>query len=147
MADEKAPQTGDAQQQQGQAGQRTIRLTDEGVKTLYANVFSVIGDQDDIMLMFGTQFGNANVIRIHSKIVVNARNAKRIALSLAEVIRRYEAIGVDQLIYSPLTMSMEQRDVLRSIDTFGRRVLPLFDREPSHRTTRQREAALAAAAA
>lgn len=91
MADENAPQTGDAQQQQGQAGQRTIRLTDEGVKTLYANVFSVIGDQDDIMLMFGTQFGNANVIRIDSKIVVNARNAKRIALSLAEVIRRYEA--------------------------------------------------------
>ncbi|HOX39180.1 MAG TPA: DUF3467 domain-containing protein [Candidatus Brocadiia bacterium] len=89
MADENAPQAGEAQQ--GQPGQRTIRLSDEGVKTLYANLFSVVGDQDDIMLMFGSQFGNANVIKIESKIVVNARNAKRIALSLAEVIRRYEA--------------------------------------------------------
>jgi len=64
-----------------------------------------------------------------------------------EVIRRYAAIGVDQLIYSPLTMAMEQRHVLRSIETFGRRVLPVFDTDPMHRTTRQRAAALPAAAA
>jgi alkanesulfonate monooxygenase SsuD/methylene tetrahydromethanopterin reductase-like flavin-dependent oxidoreductase (luciferase family) len=66
---------------------------------------------------------------------------------IAAVIRRYEAIGVDQLIYSPLTMTMDQKQVLRSIDTFGRRVLPLFDKDPMHRTTRQRQAALDAAAA
>ena len=66
---------------------------------------------------------------------------------IVKVINRYEAIGVDQLIYSPLTMSMDQKHVLRSIETFGRRVLPLFDTDPQHRTTRQRQAALAAAAA
>jgi alkanesulfonate monooxygenase SsuD/methylene tetrahydromethanopterin reductase-like flavin-dependent oxidoreductase (luciferase family) len=63
------------------------------------------------------------------------------------VIRMYEEIGVDQLIYAPLTLTLDQQYVLRSIETFGRHVLPTFDTDPVHRTTRQREAALAARAA
>jgi hypothetical protein len=43
-------------------------------------------------------------------------------------------------------MVMDQKQVLRSIETFGKHVLPRFDRDPVHRTTRQREAALAQAA-
>lgn len=66
---------------------------------------------------------------------------------IAKVIEMYEAIGVDQLIYSPLTMTMDQKHVLRSIETFGRHVLPRFDTEPLHRTTRQRLAATGAAKA
>jgi alkanesulfonate monooxygenase SsuD/methylene tetrahydromethanopterin reductase-like flavin-dependent oxidoreductase (luciferase family) len=65
---------------------------------------------------------------------------------IAEVVKMYEAIGVDQLIYSPLTMTMDQKYVLRSIETFGKHVLPRFDRDPVHSTTRQREAALKQAA-
>jgi alkanesulfonate monooxygenase SsuD/methylene tetrahydromethanopterin reductase-like flavin-dependent oxidoreductase (luciferase family) len=65
---------------------------------------------------------------------------------IAAVVRMYEAIGVDQLIYSPLTMTMDQKYVLRSIETFGKHVLPLFDKNPVHSTTRQREAALKQAA-
>jgi hypothetical protein len=65
---------------------------------------------------------------------------------LIPVIKLYEAIGVDQLIYSPLTMTMDQRHVLQSIDTFGKHVLPVFDTDPVHSTTRQREAALKQAA-
>jgi alkanesulfonate monooxygenase SsuD/methylene tetrahydromethanopterin reductase-like flavin-dependent oxidoreductase (luciferase family) len=66
---------------------------------------------------------------------------------IAEVVRMYEAIGVDQLIYAPLTFVMDQKYVLASIETFGARVLPMFDRDPIHSTTRQRQAALAAQAA
>jgi alkanesulfonate monooxygenase SsuD/methylene tetrahydromethanopterin reductase-like flavin-dependent oxidoreductase (luciferase family) len=66
---------------------------------------------------------------------------------IAKVIGMYEAIGVDQLIYSPLTMTMDQRHVLRSIETFGTHVLPRFDTEPEHSTTRQRLAATRAAKA
>ncbi len=58
----------------------------------------------------------------------------------------YEAIGVDQLIYSPLTMTLDQKHVLRSIETFGKHVLPVFDRDPMHSTTRMREAAVKKAA-
>jgi len=65
---------------------------------------------------------------------------------IAASIQRYEEIGVDQLIYAPLTMVMDQKHVLRSIETFGKHVLPRFDRDPVHRTTRLREAALAQAA-
>jgi hypothetical protein len=59
----------------------------------------------------------------------------------------YEAIGVDQLIYAPLTLTMDQQYVLESIETFGTHVLPKFDKDPVHSTTRQREAALKAKAA
>jgi alkanesulfonate monooxygenase SsuD/methylene tetrahydromethanopterin reductase-like flavin-dependent oxidoreductase (luciferase family) len=63
------------------------------------------------------------------------------------VLRQWEAMGVDQIIFSPLTMAMDQRHVLRSIETIGKHVLPAFDNDPSHRTTRLREAAVAARAA
>ena len=63
------------------------------------------------------------------------------------MIDLYEALGVDQLIYAPLTLTLDQKHVLRSLETFGTHVLPRFDRDPMHSTTRQREAALAARAA
>ena len=53
----------------------------------------------------------------------------------------YEELGVDQLIYAPLTLTLDQKYVLRSIETFGKHVLPKFDKDPVHSTTRQREAA------
>jgi len=66
---------------------------------------------------------------------------------IVEVIKMYEAIGVDQLIYAPLTLTLDQKYVLESIETFGKYVLPHFDKDPVHSTTRQREAALAVRAA
>lgn len=66
---------------------------------------------------------------------------------VASVIQRYEDVGVDQLIYAPLCHSVAQKDVLRSIECFGKHVLPRFDRDPVHRTTRLREAAREAQAA
>ena len=66
---------------------------------------------------------------------------------VVDVVRMYEALGVDQLIYAPLTLTMDQQYVLESIETFGKRVLPLFDTDPVHSTTRQREAAAKAKAA
>ncbi|MCX8071474.1 MAG: LLM class flavin-dependent oxidoreductase [Candidatus Binatia bacterium] len=63
------------------------------------------------------------------------------------VIQMYEEIGVDQLIYAPLTLTMDQKHVLRSIETFGKYVLPKFDKDPVHSTVRQREAQLKAKAA
>jgi alkanesulfonate monooxygenase SsuD/methylene tetrahydromethanopterin reductase-like flavin-dependent oxidoreductase (luciferase family) len=66
---------------------------------------------------------------------------------ICKVIEMYEAIGVDQLIYAPLTLTLDQKYVLQSIETFGKHVLPKFDKDPVHSTTRQREAALRARAA
>jgi alkanesulfonate monooxygenase SsuD/methylene tetrahydromethanopterin reductase-like flavin-dependent oxidoreductase (luciferase family) len=66
---------------------------------------------------------------------------------IVEVVKMYEAIGVDQLIYAPLTLTLDQKYVLESIETFGKHVLPHFDKDPLHSTTRQRQAALASRAA
>lgn len=63
------------------------------------------------------------------------------------VIQMYEDIGVDQLIYAPLTLTLDQKHVLRSIETFGKYVLPKFDKDPVHSTVRQREEQLKAQAA
>ena len=59
------------------------------------------------------------------------------------VIQMYEDIGVDQLIYAPLTLAMDHKSVLESIEVFGSKVLPHFDKDPVHSTRRRREAQLA----
>ena len=61
---------------------------------------------------------------------------------VSAVIQMYEDIGVDQLIYAPLTLAMDQKDVLKSIEVFGKHVLPRFDKDPVHSTKRRREAQL-----
>jgi alkanesulfonate monooxygenase SsuD/methylene tetrahydromethanopterin reductase-like flavin-dependent oxidoreductase (luciferase family) len=66
---------------------------------------------------------------------------------IIDVIKMYEAIGVDQLIYAPLTLSLDQKYVIQSIETFGKHVLPKFDKDPVHRTTRQRQQQVSAKAA
>jgi len=58
---------------------------------------------------------------------------------IIRVLRRYQEAGADQLIFSPLTVAMEQKHVLRSIETFGDKVIPQFDKDPLHRTRRLRE--------
>jgi hypothetical protein len=59
----------------------------------------------------------------------------------------YERIGVDSLIYAPLTLTCDQKYVRRSIEVFGQHVLPKFDKDPVHSTKRQRDAQVKAKAA
>jgi hypothetical protein len=63
------------------------------------------------------------------------------------VIQMYEDIGCDSLIYAPLTLTCDQKYVLQSIETFGKHVLPKFDKDPVHSTTRGREKQVKAKAA
>jgi alkanesulfonate monooxygenase SsuD/methylene tetrahydromethanopterin reductase-like flavin-dependent oxidoreductase (luciferase family) len=62
----------------------------------------------------------------------------------ARVCQSYADIGCDQLVFSPLTTTMGYERAVASVELFGREVLPRFDPDPVHRTTRMREAALAA---
>ena len=59
-------------------------------------------------------------------------------------IRKYEDAGVDQVVFGLLSSSMDRDLANETIATFGKHVLPQFDTDPVHRTTRQREAADAA---
>jgi alkanesulfonate monooxygenase SsuD/methylene tetrahydromethanopterin reductase-like flavin-dependent oxidoreductase (luciferase family) len=59
---------------------------------------------------------------------------------VAAAIAPYEAAGVDQVVFGLLSSSMNRELALEVVETFGTHVLPQFDKDPVHRTTRQREA-------
>ena len=61
-------------------------------------------------------------------------------------IRKYADAGVDQVVFGLLSSTMERDLAFETIETFGKHVLPKFDTDRMHRTTRQREAAAAASA-
>jgi len=56
----------------------------------------------------------------------------------ADVVRQYADLGVDQLCFSPLTTTMPKEVALSSLELFGREVVPQFDKDPVHSTTRYR---------
>jgi alkanesulfonate monooxygenase SsuD/methylene tetrahydromethanopterin reductase-like flavin-dependent oxidoreductase (luciferase family) len=60
----------------------------------------------------------------------------------ARLCQAYADIGCDQLVMSPLTTTMTYETAVKSIELFGREVIPRFDKDRVHRTTRMREAAL-----
>ncbi len=70
--------------------ERQYELRDPGTPTHYANFFTVTGGRDAALLAFGNMFGPGQVIQLESKVVLSPRNAKRLALSLGQLIRRYE---------------------------------------------------------
>jgi alkanesulfonate monooxygenase SsuD/methylene tetrahydromethanopterin reductase-like flavin-dependent oxidoreductase (luciferase family) len=56
---------------------------------------------------------------------------------VTEQLRRYEEVGCDQVSFGmPLGMSQEQS--LETIRLFGEHVIPKFDKDPVHRSTRMR---------
>src|SRR5207237_805286 len=62
-------------------------------------------------------------------------------------IQKYADAGVDQVVFGLLSSNMERDLASETIETFGKHVLPAFDKDKVHRTTRQREAAASGSAA
>jgi hypothetical protein len=60
-------------------------------------------------------------------------------------VERWRSAGADQLIYGVLNNTLPLEIAQESLETFGRDVIPAFDHEPVHSTTRQREAQMGAA--
>ena len=58
---------------------------------------------------------------------------------VARSVARWEKAGVDQVIFGVLNNTLDVEIAIESIETFGREVIPAFDHDPVHRTTRQRE--------
>jgi alkanesulfonate monooxygenase SsuD/methylene tetrahydromethanopterin reductase-like flavin-dependent oxidoreductase (luciferase family) len=59
----------------------------------------------------------------------------------ARAVQQYADVGCDQLIFGVLASTQPQETALGSVALFGREVIPRFDRDPVHSTTRMREAA------
>jgi alkanesulfonate monooxygenase SsuD/methylene tetrahydromethanopterin reductase-like flavin-dependent oxidoreductase (luciferase family) len=59
----------------------------------------------------------------------------------ARAVQRWVDIGADQLCFSPTTNNLPSEVIMESLELFGKEVIPQFDKDPLHRTTRFREAA------
>jgi alkanesulfonate monooxygenase SsuD/methylene tetrahydromethanopterin reductase-like flavin-dependent oxidoreductase (luciferase family) len=60
---------------------------------------------------------------------------------VAEQVQRYSTVGCDQLVFGLPNEGFEHEEVLECIELFGKHVIPEFDREAEHSTTRYRRAA------
>jgi alkanesulfonate monooxygenase SsuD/methylene tetrahydromethanopterin reductase-like flavin-dependent oxidoreductase (luciferase family) len=58
---------------------------------------------------------------------------------VARSIKVFEATGADQLAFGMLSSSMSIETCEEAVETFGTHVLPQFDKDPVHSTTRQRQ--------
>jgi alkanesulfonate monooxygenase SsuD/methylene tetrahydromethanopterin reductase-like flavin-dependent oxidoreductase (luciferase family) len=61
---------------------------------------------------------------------------------VARGVQMYADVGCDQLIFGVLASTQPQDTARASVALFGREVIPRFDRDAVHSTTRMREAAL-----
>jgi alkanesulfonate monooxygenase SsuD/methylene tetrahydromethanopterin reductase-like flavin-dependent oxidoreductase (luciferase family) len=59
---------------------------------------------------------------------------------VSRAVKGYADIGADQLCFGQLSTTMPLDIVLESVETFGKHVLPEYDKDPVHNTTKQREA-------
>ncbi len=61
----------------------------------------------------------------------------------AKGVQRWADLGFDQLTFSPTTNTLPTEVIMASMELFGKEVIPSFDRDPVHSTTRYRQAAAA----
>ncbi len=101
MAETPLPPTDVVEQQaREQAGQQVqLRVDERNMKTSYANAFRTNGTAEEVMLDFGLnimtpppQQSAPPVItfQVNERVVMNYYSAKRLALTLGQLIRRHE---------------------------------------------------------
>ncbi len=59
---------------------------------------------------------------------------------VAKSVERWQRAGADQLVFGMLDNTLPVEIAQESLELFGRDIIPEFDRDPVHSTTRQREA-------
>ena len=89
------------EQAREQTGQRQVRLQidERDMRTSYANAFRTNGSAEEIMLDFGINQTNPSsqqtdqaeiIFRVTDRIIMNYYSAKRLAITLSQLIRRHE---------------------------------------------------------
>ena len=61
---------------------------------------------------------------------------------VCEQVERYQTVGCDQVVFGLPGDGMEHDEILEMLELFGTKVIPEFDLDPIHSTTRYREAAV-----
>ena len=89
------------EQAREQTGQRQVRLhvDERNMRTSYANAFRTNGTAEEVMLDFGlNQLNPATqqqdqpeiVFQVNDRVIMNYYSAKRLAITLSQLIRRHE---------------------------------------------------------
>ena len=60
---------------------------------------------------------------------------------VCEQVEKYQTVGCDQVVFGLPGDSVEHEEVLEMLEMFGTKVIPEFDKDPVHSTTRYRETA------
>jgi hypothetical protein len=84
--------------QQGETRQVQLRIDESKMSTTYANTIRTSTTQDEVVLDFGMNLpvpgpDNQNptlVFNVGSRVVMNWAGAKRLAISLGQVVRQFE---------------------------------------------------------
>jgi len=101
VPEETSPEQPIEEQAKDQTGQKRIQVAidERDLKTSYSNGFRTSGTAEEIVLDFGfnqVQITNAKkgegkiVFHVNERIIMNYYSAKRLAITLAQIIRRYE---------------------------------------------------------
>ena len=107
MADEKesdSPADKPVEEQaREQTGQRQVRLRidERNMRSAYANAFRTNGTAEEVMLDFGLNVVNPTaqqkpkdqpeiIFQINERVILNYYTAKRLAITLSQLIRRHE---------------------------------------------------------
>jgi hypothetical protein len=114
-AKENSPENPLDQQARQQTGQQSVqlRIDETQMSTRYANAFRTNATAEEIILDFGLNLPNPAappgqpeiLFRVTDRVVLNYYSAKRLALTLTQVIRRYE----DQFGELELNVANRQR--------------------------------------
>jgi uncharacterized protein involved in type VI secretion and phage assembly len=89
------------EQAREQTGQRQVRLRvdEHNLRTSYANAFRTNGTAEEVMLDFGLNIVNPPaqqegqpeiVFQVNDRVIINYYSAKRLAVTLSQLIRRHE---------------------------------------------------------
>ena len=60
-----------------------------------------------------------------------------------QIAKGYSKVGVDQLVFGVPGDSVSHEEAIECLEVFGKHVIPEFDKDPVHSTTRYRENAVA----
>ena len=117
MADNEKPDEKLIEEQaREQTGQQQVRLRmdERNMTTSYANAFRTNGTAEEVMLDFGVNLLNPAseqqeqpeiIFQINDRVIMNYYSAKRLAITLSQLIRRHE----DQFGELELDMSKRQK--------------------------------------
>jgi len=98
QANEEKPIEEQAREQTGQQ-QVQLRIDEAAMETTYANAFRSNGSAEEVILDFGLNLvsppsqaqGNPQILfKVNQRVVMNYYSAKRLAITLSQLIRRHE---------------------------------------------------------